>query len=790
MDKELGYKSTIDNFPSDILDDIFGCMGINDFIKLVSNDEFIEENPSITQAIMKRMSSENIAYTNRVWQLTFFEMYMMVPSNGYLDKENLEFLEKLEDIQDLIEFYVKYVGTRVELQCPLTITYYIWNLMDIFEFLSIFKKINLNKVDEMNLRFNIELEFDPGILHLINLTQIIEEVSTYVPNSLTHISITNYTGDFQFDVSKFPNLQKIRFENTNVKFKSSFRKNLLIDTLILHPNCNGYNNNKPIILYKSLPINLKILKLGNCIINSRLMNYAIPTNLDTLILSRVKDFLNCFLERMILSNLPNLTNINIENILDSKNQLIKIWGADTCQQMNIFKFLNNINNLQKLTISNIQNDGNNGIWDITNFPLLQELSFHRSFITCLKLPPKLKQVSLSNNNITNFSRVVLPYLPPTLTYLNIADNPINWDTETKPIKLPSNLTFCKLSNTGIGSNLHKIEFPDSIKILSLEVNQLTCVENIKFPKKLVNLGIGSNYIPNINSCLDLPSLVHTIHMTENRLKGSIDLSHNLNGDELNIQVLYLNYNQFNTIELFKFPRNLKLLNFDDCHIPNLKNVKFPSTIVELSFNGCDINKIQKITFEDDSNLQYLNLANNKLTESCLKQITFPDKVETLNLSHNKIESVDSKKFQNLKHLKFLNLSHNKLKKIQLNLNSNLNVLDVSINLIKLVQLTFARDSNLKIINLCHNKLNNFNFHMLGHGVNGIHHNSLIEIDLTENKLYEDDLSKLLNENNYPINLKALLIGYTGLQDQFGYDIGKNIMNSNYCQGKKIDVPDL
>ena len=61
------------------------------------------------------------------------------------------------------------------------------------------------------------------------------------------------------------------------------------------------------------------------------------------------------------------------------------------------------------------------------------------------------------------------------------------------------LKYLKLFNTQIGKHFHKINYPDSVEVLSLEVNQISSIQGIKFPTHLKNLGIGSNWIKNLST---------------------------------------------------------------------------------------------------------------------------------------------------------------------------------------------------------------------------------------------------------------------------------------------------
>lgn len=798
---ELGVTSTsyleeicLNRLPQEIIDIILADLHINEIISIISDETFLKYNGNILESLTKKISRGNYAYTNRIAQLSFIEMYMLTPSINYLNKNNINFLLKPESIYPVLKFYLAY---SISNPTPFTITYYVWNLIDFFEIIDIIEtieKLFKNDSNYNNLKFNIELEIDPGLLQIINLNQFFQILLDKFYNNLSHVMIKNYTGEFKFEIAKFPNLTKIWFENCTLKFKSSFKYNYNLDFVRIYPNFNGYNNNKIITLNKSLPVNVKYLNLGNVIFSSNCLSYPTPSNILDLSLSNLKDQSNAYLDNLLKLNLTStLLSLSLHDIPISN------WDSFNSENPDSITFLNyiaaNCVNLVNLSLSNLTTNNDAGKWDFQEFHHLRYLEVSKTLINSIKLPDNLKELNVSNNRITDLHEVILKNLPTNLIYLNISNNPINWNQCQYPIIFPGKLITLKLSNCEIGNHLYKIKFPDSVQLLSLEVNKLTLIDNIIFPRNLINLGIGSNYIEKINFPL-IPTSTKVIHTTENRLLGPMNLKENSLGESINLDILYLNFNNFRKIDDLKFPRWLRLLNFDDCDIPKLENITFQKSIVELSFNGCNIKSIKNCNFEEGSDLNYFNLSQNQLTDSSLKSLELPPKLLCLNLSSNKLEFNVSENykniFKNLKNLTFLNLSLNKFKKIHLNLNLNLYNLDLSNNSLKMVQLSFnelsiSQDSELRIVNLSMNKLSTLTPEMIGHN-KMCRHDKLIELDLTENKIQKDKIVQ--NLSSFPSSLKSLLIGYTGKQDKFGYDIGENILNNKFCLGKKIDIPYL
>lgn len=780
----------VNRLPQEIIDIIFDDLHINEIVSIIDDETFLKFNSNILESLIKKITHGNHAFTNRIAQLSFIEMYMLTPSVNYLDKSRINFLTDIASIYKVLKFYLSYDIIK---STPFTITYYLWNLIDFFEIIDIVEtiaKLFKNHSNFNTLKFNIELEIDPGLLQIINMNEFMNILHDNLSTNLTHFMLKNYVGDFKFDIAKFPGLCKVWLENCNLKFKTSFKFNYNLDFVRIYPNYNGYNNNKLTTLNKSLPVTVKYLNLGNVIFTNKCLNYPTPSNILGLSLANLKDSSNVYLDHLLKLNLnQNLLSLSLHNVPISNWSNFNPDNVETNILPNYIA--KNCLNLINLSVSNLAHDG--GKWDFEKFHDLKHLEISTTLINSINLPINLKELNISNNRITNLHDVILKNLPPNLIYLNISNNPINWNQCEYPIDFPAGLITLKLTNCEIGNHLNKIRFPKSLKFLSLEVNQLTLIDNIWFPPNLINLGIGSNLIGRIENSL-IPPSTKVIHTTENRLQGPMNLMDNSVGAPINLDILYLNFNNFHKIDDLKFPRWLRLLNFDDCSISKLENITFQKSLVELSFNGCNIKSIRNCKFEEGSCLKYLNFSQNELTDGSLKSLELPANLQILNLSSNKLEFKVSESykytFKNLKNLKLLNLSSNKFKKIQLSLELSLNSIDLSNNSLKLVQLSFNdmninKDSDLRIVNLSMNKLSNVTPEMIGHNKT-CHHDKLIELDLTENKIPKEKI--LQNLDSFPSSLKSLLIGYTGKQDRFGYDIGNNILNNKFCLGKKIDVP--
>ena len=796
--------------PDAIIDRVLSYLEVADLTQLIGNSDFLCANPDLLAAIARKLQASNISYNNRIAQYSFLHMYLRTPT--YINKRNLQFLSHRRDLYRLVQFdrilerrkecgkelidsivgaiesgdANSYVAGGVNvrkafktgLATCITISYYIWDLSDIADFLDL-----VLLIEPSSLTYNLELEFDPALRYLIDLQYMLglclSHLNKQTPDGFQSLLVYNHNhaGDFVFDMANtnFLALQNVWFENSNVKIKSSWGMTQLKD-LNLHPNNHGYNLNHPIRIQKFFPQHLRELKLGNCIIGEKTTNYPIPSNLRSISLRTIRDVSNetTFCKILLLTNLQNnLEELTVESIYNQTNSHVDFFELIEPNENN----LDTVSSLKSLEISRLKTD-----IDFTNFTTTS-LSLTESspeFIS--SLPRFLTSLNLSNNNIQDLSQLGKD-IPATIVKLNLADNTINWALHIPDFSRLDKLKILKLSNTHLGAHLASLKFPDLIVELSLEVNQIVTLENVRFPKSLKDLGVGSNKITSVGNNPMFPKGIGTIHFTENKLSGSFDLSTNHLGEELDLKVLYLNFNSFKHFNQIKLPSNLRLLNFDDCKFAKLENIHFQDSIEELSFSGCTISSIQNVTFGSESRLKYFNLSQNSIRN--IESLRLPDSIQTFDISSNLIESIPSPDYFNLDNIQVVRLTHNRLRSVSLRLFTKLRVLDLSFNMIKKLLLRFPRNSTTKlnIINLSHNELTSISPQVVGHNVDGTYHSHLVEIDIINNRMTTEDIKSKLDE--FPA-LKCFLVGTTGKQDRFGYEIGKNLINEGLCLGKRID----
>ena len=730
----------INSLPGEVLDRILALLSVAEVFAFVDPNT-LHQNPGIRRAVINRLNHAPLLAHNRLQQ-TYLVMYLLSPN--FLDKLAMEPLH-IDNLEMLLMMESTWGLTLCH---PVTMSYHIWNLLCATDLLN-----HLKRLENSNLEYNIEIEFDPSILPKVSMFYLINQIARCAGTKIRSILVLNYDGGFAFDPSTIPNLNALWLENSDVNFTGPFSP--LLKRLCLHPNRNGYARNRPVHINYSLPPNATSVLLGNCLIDSSSDKYPFPRLIRTLSLENIKDLTpSHYLRRLMEENqqLRSLTLVNSISTTDLKT-------------------------LDSFGITNVQKPN----WNL-GATYLTSLQISRSALKDIVLPDTLRELNISNNGIVDLHRI---NLPESLVSLKVSDNPIDWSAG---VWFPPRLKYLDLGNTGIKS-LKPFDFPDTVEVLILAVNKIESIDGIKFPNSLRLLAIGMNRITQVVNPI-LPRNIHTIHFTENHIGNSFRLLHDQDGNPLNLKVLFINHNRITDFSAVKYPKSVEVLNVDNNNILSLRNIEFSPNVQDLSFRGCDLSHIRNVTFAENSKLVSFIMSLNDLKSIDRNTIQFPPSVQLINFGGCAIESVHPESFTHLHSLRHLSFASNKLKSLVLSLPSSLRELDICCNKIRRLQLNFPAngDSSLAALNISQNKLNKFSPSMIGHGVHGVYHENLVELDITNNKLTDNYMAAILDE--MPNSLIACFVGYTGVQDSYGYDIGQNILDHPLCLGKRIDVSHL
>lgn len=752
-------KFTSLSLPSEIFHLILSYVNLDDIAKLISINTPLH-HPNIRDAITSRLQKCQIVATNRYYQPSHMDKY--AKGDSFVNREYAEYLSDPLALPLLL--------LAVSPLPVVTVSFYVSSLRDIHKFIRLVEMLPTT----FGVKYNLELEFNPGILHVIDLLMIVSGLGDLLADALKILMITNYNGDLQLDMLKFHSLEALWLENTNVTFKSSFEQNLELARLFLHPNYNGFSGNNAVIIDHSLPENLVMMHLGQSVVVELSLNYTFPEKITDLTVMTVRDTLMQYMPRLFERSPAQRTTMVYETAL-----------AECSGHANYYHILGLLERehvILKLGITSIRNE--EGSWDFSHKLTLREFKISKSNVRLLRLPPTLTHLDVSNNNIEDPLKIVFGNATDMLVLLNMSDNPVDWLLMPDQIRFPPNLEDLRLTNTNIGQFLPRMVFPELLRHVALGCNQIELICGLKLSSPYIEeLDLTCNLISKANVPW-LPSGMKVLKLTENLLTGPLDLSRDMHGFPTCLEQIYLSNNNLLTLADLNLPSTVRILNLDECNISSMENIAFPSSLEELSINGCDLSQVANVTFGCGSRLRVLNLAQNRLTETDLRLFGLPKLLHHLNLSGNSIAKLRSSEFADLSQLQSLSLSRNKLRLVELQLHTSVENLDLSYNQISELQLHFPvhRESQLAELNLSSNKLTYLTPRMIGHGVSAL--SSLVEMDISGNNV------KLASLQEFPQTLMCMVEGISGIQDRYGYDIGANVLGNSYCLGKRIDVPSL
>ena len=559
-----------------------------------------------------------------------------------------------------------------------------------FNDLDWWQMVDIKKIDASNNKLNSDNpDSDFSILPSLNYLKFSFNNFSWIPISIFQLKNLKY---LDFSNNKLVHLHKeigTLFSLVDLNLSN----NLLLEIPREIQNLKeleilNLSNNK----LQEIPnnfIKLKRLDLSENLIKGEFNILA--NNLEELILFKNK------INAIDLSNLENLVYLDIHNNFLSEFEKIP----------NSNKFDTIVLGFNKLVkICNLKNAPKISVLDLNNNKLenLSEEIFY------LK---ELKTLNLMNNSIND--------LPPQLCFLknlvriNLEGNPLkklnsrvrSSNAENIKTYLRSRLTdedMKKLNedllkeeflDTNYNSNKNNISLASCIQNNSLKMNNLEISEipfeqfrkflNIKF---LVSLDFSDNKITNLEGFRDL-----VINNQFTELK-EIKFSSNLISD---IPEFFLNFNNLRIIDL----KGNNLSTFFDFNNETfgemMQEYKIMKIFPNLNYLDLSINKLKKIPgiVRNLKNLSILLLANNSITDTNDLNFNndqnfaspYESQLDTLDLGNNKIEKLGDKMYKFMPNLKTLNLENNAIKVIptDLCLLQNLNKLNLNGNPIKMLR---------------------------------------------------------------------------------------------------------
>ena len=393
-------------------------------------------------------------------------------------------------------------------------------------------------------------------------------------------------------------LNELNLNSNNLKLMNFLNLNNL-ETLKLSFNQIEWVNFSSLINLKSLDLDFNRIVSIEIDFNPKLIWLNLNSNPIETISTKT-------LKTLQISN-TNITSLYLSETLNKLDlSYLNVSIIENTQSLNIFEWINLAH-----TNTNISFDrflSNSTIYVDISFNYFEWNDFKMFNVLGIKLDTlKLRQTNLQQMEQIDLSKLV------NLKQLDLSFN---------------NLTYL---------NSNSFEFNGNLEYLDLSWNKL--YEFSVILPKLRYLNVENNQINVTNEYLFDYFYIDTLKMGNNRLEKYplFDTTQINNINAESFQNIYLNQNQLTQLLPFTFIfGKLKLANFDTNKI---------SFIETDAFLNC-------------RSLEYLSLANNRLTNISENNFHFLFSLIHLNLSSNEIDFIENNSFRNLNKLESLDLNYN------------------------------------------------------------------------------------------------------------------------------------
>ncbi|EGW31228.1 uncharacterized protein SPAPADRAFT_61805 [Spathaspora passalidarum NRRL Y-27907] len=379
--------------------------------------------------------------------------------------------------------------------------------------------------------------------------------------------------DFQFLIS-FANLRKVHFSGMSLKM---VRRGLIHNTALMeHPKLNE-------IVFLGHEINdWSGIQLPS-VLNSLDLSWNNSTDISTLIIpTNVNDV---YFNKSNIHNLEILSNKIPSNLTTLMLTIKSITGNTWPVDLDIL--LLNDNKLDD-----------------------RALKLINDFIGW---PARLTNLGISNNELTKIEN--LSNLPRWLEILNISMNPLVCDdNQQTPFEFPHGLTNLNMTECKT-SDLHFLQFPTSLKNLTLAGNRIVDISSYGHWQKLVNLDtleLFHNLIDHLDGWIIPPNLTK-LDLQVNPIT-ELNSKFPLFNDNYQFKLSDLNLARcrITKIEVDHIPASLKRLNLSMNRLNS--KFEFPPSFKQLSHLDLSENEITSIVFKngEQSQLQSLDLGKNSI----------------------------------------------------------------------------------------------------------------------------------------------------------------------------------
>ena len=342
--------------------------------------------------------------------------------------------------------------------------------------------------------------------------------------------------------------------------------------------------------------------------------------------------------------------------------------------------INDNNNINKLSVSTVNLDSNNGIVNLDKlYPTLESLYIaNNTFLsdnleeTLLKFP-KLTTLNIINKGLTSFNTQGFE----KLQFFHIANNPITSLDVSKLVNLENlALSFTQILNNELKTLLTQIPNKDKLKVLSCnglgitDTFDVTDFTNLEILACRNNGDLSSLVISNLTK-LNFITLLGSIGITSlNCSNTALDNIIGLSG-LTNLTTFNCSNTKFGTLDVTGLT-NLTTLNCSNTKLATL-NLSTLTNLTTLTVSGvttltslnCSNTKLTTLNVTGLTNLTFLDCSNTKLTTldvSTLTNLTTLDvtaitTLTTLNCSNTKLTTLDVSTLTNLTTLNVTGLTN-------------------------------------------------------------------------------------------------------------------------------------
>ena len=615
-------------------------------------------------------------------------------------------------------------------------------------------------------------------------------------SNLQILCIDNNEIDF-IELNSFENLKNLKYLNIQSNKIKVIMGNMFVDKdkieiLYLHQNkienietipFNSLYSLKKLHLFSN---KITIIKFGHFIDLHNLeelkldKNEIVSFDIYTFIGLKKLNYLD-----LSGNKIKQIVNKAFDNLINLKNLELHLNDINKIEK-NAFVDLENLNYLnldhnQIFTLKDVQ----------FNFKL-NELSLRFNFLSNLDeiKSTSLKRLYISNNRI---QEIHLVSVLPNLEYLDLSQNRLisieeNSFSDLKILK-NLNLSGNKLDLESDFDNISYFRNQLDLESLDLSFNQIKYLDSNLTFKNLISLkalNLSYNKLKSIDSFVfGYLNKLNELNLASNNLSL---LKKNCFFNLINLKMLKLSYNQINCLNFIRenenYTKGLTSLQLDYNQIYSIEENTFDSNqnLISLNlnsnpikiFNGKAFERIHLLSslFISNTSIHFLslNLSLKELDLSYLTNLSISNlnnkkKFEKINLANSKINiSFDFFLSNTVRYVDYSynTFSWNDFKMLNV-LNDSLEILKLKkVNLQRIEQINLKNLLNLKYLDLSFNNLSNLSQTSLEFNTN------LEYLDLSSNRLWEfkivlNKLKYLNLENNQIFSISDTLYDYFSIE---------------------------